>query len=633
MSANDADEGENATITYSLKKPSPLFSIDPQAGVIQTQASLIKRKNKYILKILATDHGHLPLFSEVDVIINIIESNDGPEFKQSFYEEKIPENFTKFGIVTRVTATSRNPSFKVWHSIVKGNTPGTNSLETFKIDPNGVVTLSDQLDRETIPIYTLTIRAKAMAEQLLTSFATLRIVLDDVNDCRPKFELSDYNGEVSENAVAETPVLRVIATDSDLNSVTVYSISNRNKDFTIDFKTGLIRTKRVFDREKQGSYSFLVKATDKENTALSSDASVMVMITDVNDLPPVFESKHYLISVQENEVNSTVKSIGAVRASDGDRGVNAKVTYSIRSGNIDGNFRVDPDSGQVFVNGNLDYEVRQKYELVLEAWDGKHEDSTRVTINVEDVNDNYPTFEYKLLEASVFENRGKGTNITFLQASDPDSKWITYKLSDQVRNVFEVDSKTGEIRTNVRLDREIKDTYIFEAYARDHDNKTGSVKVQIHVLDENDNAPTFLKTSLKMSVLENQSLGTVVGRVQATDLDDVTSGNGRVYYGIIVDPFNAFNIDRNTGVLNTSIVLDRENRTTYKLRVTAMDDGTPSKSTFDDVIITVLDVNDNRPRFSRKVYEKTIAENVSVGMSILQLAASDADIGLNANLR
>jgi cadherin EGF LAG seven-pass G-type receptor 1 len=285
------------------------------------------------------------------------------------------------------------------------------------------------------------------------------------------------------------------------------------------------------------------------------------------------------------------------------------------------------------VNENIDFEDREKYELVVEAWDGKYKDTARMEVTVEDENDNNPTFETKLYKASVEENSRKGTFVTTLKAIDPDALPIKYELSVQITNVFKVDPDTGDIVTNAVLDREVKDIYTFEAYARDHGGRIGTVKVTVHVTDQNDNAPIFLRKSLKLSVFENAPRGSVVGKVEATDRDDVISGNGRLSYGIAVDPGHAFTIDRITGVLKLSRALNRENCSMFTLTVSANDHGIPSKSTHDDVIITVLDVNDHSPRFSQEVYEKTIAEDAKIGLSILQLAASDGDIGVNADLR
>ena len=312
--------------------------------------------------------------------------------------------------------------------------------------------------------------------------------------------------------------------------------------------------------------------------------------------------------------------------------MNAKIIYTIKSGDIDGNFRLDPDDGRLSVKGNIDYEVRTSYELILEAWDGKHEATTRMDITVEDENDNNPTFGSKRHEVYVSENSPSGTLVTRLEATDVDSLLITYSLSEQMSNVFVIGKESGEIKTKMTLDREMRDTYKFEVYAKD-EWRTGSVTVIVHVLDVNDHTPTFTKNSLKLEVLENQPPGTVVGTIRATDLDDITSGNGRVYYGIMKDTSHAFSVDRDTGELRTSVALDRENRSRYELTVNATDAGTPPRSTYDDVIVIVGDANDQQPQFSEKVYEETIAENTTVGSTILQLKALDGDLGMNANLR
>ena len=634
VKASDGDEGLNARITYSLKKSSSLFSIEPQTGLIKTRELLVDRKKKHILTVLATDHGDPPLSSEVDVTINIIESSDKPQFEQSFYEVTIPENFTKLGIVTRVTASSRKlKDLSVSYTMERGNSPNTNSLRTFDISSEGIVRLITQLDREAIPVYFLTLRAEISAEHLLSSFATLRIIVTDVDDCDPEFTKSRYIGRVSENVATGTPVLTVSATDRDLESVIAYSMSKRgNEYFTIHSKSGRIFTKQVFDREERDYYQFRVWATDGGDPSIPPYAIVTINIADANDQPPVFKSNYSEISVKEN--TGIGKLVDTVTASDADIGVNAEMTYRIKKGNIDRNFQVHPDNGRVTVNGEIDYEMRSKYELEIEAWDGRHEDTTVLVITVENINDNNPAFEKQLYEGSIEENRNAGTGVTMvisLKATDPDANWIKYDLSSKVNKVFRIHPDTGDIFSMTALDREEQSTYTFEAYARDHDGNTGTTKVIIHVLDENDNTPIFLRTSLRMEVFENATIGTLVGTIKATDLDDVTSGNGRLSYGITRDIDNPFIIS-STGSLKTRQLLDREKMTQFRVTVNVSDDGKPSRSAHDDVVVIIKDVNDNAPRFSKKLYEKTIAEDAKIGLSILQLAATDSDTGMNANL-
>ena len=623
----------NAKVTYSLKKSSSLFSIDAETGVINTLTKLKDKTNQYMLKIVATDHGDPTLSSEVGVTINVFESNDEPQFTQSFYEVTIPEDFTKEGIVAPVNASSRNAKFRVFYYIERGSTPDTNSLRTFSIDlRDGIVRVKKHLDRETVGEYTLTIRADINARRRLSSWTTLRIVLSDVNDCAPEFVGSPYDGKVSENVAAGATVLKVSAIDDDEHGETIYSIPEKNEDFRIHKTTGLIQTKKMFDSDERDSYHVVVRASDRENPDLSSETTVRITITDKNDQPPLFEQKYYEISVMEN-FEDVEKDIGKVKANDADLGEN-NITYVIKSGNIDGNFRIGAEDGRVFVNGKIDYEARTKYELVIGAWDGKHEDTTQMKINIENVNDNDPTFERQLYEAYIKENRGKGSFVTTVKATDPDANWIRYKLlSSEKENNFLIRSNTNDIITNAVLDREEKDTYTFEVFAYDHDGKSGTAKVIVHVQDTNDNTPAFNRSSLKLSVREDEPQGSQVGKVIATDRDDVTSGNGKVSYGIVLDPSNAFTIEKDTGVLRTAVVLDRENKGTFTITVNASDHGNPSRSSYADVIITVLDKNDHSPRFSQKVYEETLAENSTIGAVILQLTATDNDIGENALFR
>lgn len=627
MRARDDDEGLNAKITFRLKKSSSLFIIDPKTGEIRTQARLVNKQKMYALKAVAIDHGNPPLFSEVDVTINVIESNDEPQFLQSFYEVTIPEDIPLFTPVANVTATSTNSEHHVFYSFVVDNNH-RNIHRAFTIDPNGLVKVEGPLDRETIPVYTLTIRAETTPE--LSSFATLKIDITDVNDSPPKFLSLRYFGEVPENVKTGTRVLQVSANDPDLRSNTTYSMVFKSEHFSVHNETGIIITKQVFDREQEENYFFQVQAIDKDNPRLSSSVLVSVKIKDVNDNPPVFQRKDYALSVKENEVNGTV--IDTVVAQDKDRGVNARITYTIKGGNSDRKFRIDPEDGRVFVNGIIDYEVKQEYELYIGAWDGKSNATTRMVITVENENDNNPTFEKQIHEASIKEHSPEGI-VTSLKASDPDASLINYELSAQIENVFKINETTGDIRRVIELDREVRDSYKFEAYARDQDGRTGTVKVIISVLDKNDNAPVFQEKLTRMSVIENAPPGTVVGRIKATDRDDFNSGNGRVSYEMIMDSVNAFRVESNTGILRTTAPLDRENTSTVTLTVNATDHGIPSKSAHGEIIVTVLDANDHPPKFSQKFFEKTIAEDAKVGLTILQLVASDEDVGLNANLR
>uniref|UniRef100_A0A8C2KN54 Cadherin 7b n=1 Tax=Cyprinus carpio TaxID=7962 RepID=A0A8C2KN54_CYPCA len=205
-------------------------------------------------------------------------------------------------------------------------------------------------------------------------------------------------------------------------------------------------------------------------------------------------------------------------------------------------------------------------------------------------------------------------------------------------SIFTIDEKTGDIHATKRLDREEQGYYTLHAQAVDsktnapvEDESEFIVKVQ----DINDNEPKFLDGPYTAGVPEMSPLGTMVVQVTATDADDPTYGNSaRVVYSIIHgQPY--FSVEPKTGIIRTALPnMDRETRNQYVLIIQAKDmvgqmgglSGTTS------VTVTLTDVNDNPPRFSRKSYQYSVLESVPVPSVVAKLKAADADIDSNAEM-
>uniref|UniRef100_A0A8C1MEN4 Cadherin 7b n=1 Tax=Cyprinus carpio TaxID=7962 RepID=A0A8C1MEN4_CYPCA len=205
-------------------------------------------------------------------------------------------------------------------------------------------------------------------------------------------------------------------------------------------------------------------------------------------------------------------------------------------------------------------------------------------------------------------------------------------------SIFTIDEKTGDIHATKRLDREEQGYYTLHAQAVDsktnapvEDESEFIVKVQ----DINDNEPKFLDGPYTAGVPEMSPLGTMVVQVTATDADDPTYGNSaRVVYSIIHgQPY--FSVEPKTGIIRTALPnMDRETRNQYVLIIQAKDmvgqmgglSGTTS------VTVTLTDVNDNPPRFSRKSYQYSVLESVAVPSVVAKLKAADADIDSNAEM-
>lgn len=136
--------------------------------------------------------------------------------------------------------------------------------------------------------------------------------------------------------------------------------------------------------------------------------------------------------------------------------------------------------------------------------------------------------------------------------------------------------------------------------------------------DVNDVYPEFVTTN-ETSVPENIPTNTVVMAIKAVDKDE--GRNGYIEYSLGNDPSTngVFSLGPVDGLLRVSGKIDRELRNNYTLTVTAKDRGEPPKATTTQIVIKVLDENDNSPVFDPKQYSASIAENASIGASVLQV--------------
>ena len=457
----------------------------------------------------------------------------------------------------------------------------------------------------------------------------------NVNDNSPIFA-SIYTGTIFENRPANSSIVTVIATDADsgYDGIVSYSIIGASPvegetRFTIESNTGLIKTMTPLDREEINYYILHVRATDHGNTPNYAITNVTIEVLDVNDNAPTFTQDRYNISVSELIQAGTI--IDTIVATDPDLPVNSVFYEGIDNDNL---FYVNPD-GTIIVFSPLDADIPQPvYNITITAEDlGGMSTSVIYTITILDANDNDPVFDKSLYEASVPENMA-GAYVITVSATDKDSTSngeITYSFVDSSTSQnFIIDNTTGIVTTAVAFDRETINFYEFVVKAVDGGSprRTGQTTVRVSVLDLNDNAPVFNKSIYQASVLEN-AVGTFVTRVSATDNDNGI--NASITYSL-QDQQTYFDIIGNTGDIMVSAPLDYETVPSLTITVIARDQGPGQLSSSTTVIINVIDVNDNNPVFIGLPYMGTVPEN-SAQYSILTINTSDADSGLNAQVR
>lgn len=315
--ATDTDFDENGHVEYSINRRQSdrdgMFRIDPASGLIAVNRPLdFETKEVHELVVVAKDRGVQPLETTAFVSIRVTDVNDNlPTINVIFLSDdatpKISEKAQKGEFVARISVN--DPDSKTEYSNVSVTLEGGEGHFGLATQDNIIylVIVSMPIDRELKSNYTLSVIATDTGTPPLHASRTFHVRVTDVNDNPPEFSESVYHANVLEVADPGTSVIRITATDRDEgeNSVITYSLIEENHShppwFEIDSKSGLITTKSHIDCETDPVPRVLAIATDRGNPPLSSSATVLVTIHDVNDNEPIFDQSFYNVSVPENE--------------------------------------------------------------------------------------------------------------------------------------------------------------------------------------------------------------------------------------------------------------------------------------------------------------------------------------------
>uniref|UniRef100_A0A3B4XW38 Cadherin domain-containing protein n=1 Tax=Seriola lalandi dorsalis TaxID=1841481 RepID=A0A3B4XW38_SERLL len=440
----------------------------------------------------------------------------------------------------------------------------------FEIDPrSGLITTRGAVDRETNEHYTLQVEASDQGKDPGPRSATVKVFITvlDENDNVPQFSEKRYDASVG------TSVVTVTAVDRDVNSAVTYQITGGNTRNRFAISTaggaGLLSLALPLDYKQERRYVLTVTASDR---TLHDTCQVHINITDANTHRPVFQSAHYSVSVNEDRPpGSTVVMISAT---DDDVGENARITYFLED-NIP-QFRIDPASGAITLQAELDYEDQMTYTLAITAKDNgipQKSDTTYVEVNVNDVNDNAPQFLSPRYQGTVSEDAPPFTSVLQISATDRDAHangrvQYTFQNGEDGDGDFTIEPTSGIVRTVRRLDRESVPFYELTAYAVDRGvpPQRTPVHIQVTVLDVNDNAPVFPADDFEVLVKENSAVGSVVAQITATDPDE--GANAQIMYQIVEGNIpEIFQMDIFSGELTSLIDLDYEARNEYVIVV------------------------------------------------------------------
>ncbi|XP_037635322.1 protocadherin beta-16-like [Sebastes umbrosus] len=274
-----------------------------------------------------------------------------------------------------------------------------------------------------------------------------------------------------------------------------------------------------------------------------------------------------------------------------------------------------------------------KVDLVLENPLELH----RLSLHIQDVNDNSPQFNDNLIEMEIRESADKGNRFSIEEAHDADigqNAVQRYNLQKNDNFILAVDSNKVELVLENTLDREKQKeiNLLLTALDGGSPQRSGTVVIHVTVLDANDNAPVFSQTVYKASLPENSPLDTIVINVSATDADEGVNGDVTYHFGHVSDDdVNVFSIDPKTGEIKVTGVIDFEERSSFEMRVKAKDG--LGLTSYAKVIIDVTDINDNAPVIYLKSLTNPIPENVSPGTEVGIINVQDRDSENNRQVR
>ncbi|XP_010624589.1 cadherin-22, partial [Fukomys damarensis] len=504
---------------------------------------------------------------------------------------------------------------------IKYTISGEGAGTIFLIDElTGDIHAMERLDREQKTFYTLRAQARDRAtNRLLEPESEFIIKVQDINDSEPRFLHGPYIGSVAELSPTGTSVMQVMASDADdptygSSARLVYSVLDGEHHFTVDPKTGVIRTAVPdLDRESQERYEVVIQATDMAGQlgGLSGSTTVTIVVTDVNDNPPRFPQKMYHFSIQESAPIGT--AVGRVKAEDSDVGENTDMTYHLKdeSGGGGSVFKVTTDSDTqeaiIVVQKHLDFESQPVHTVVLEALNkfvdprfadlGTFCDQAIVRVSVTDV-DEPPEFRPPsgLLEVQEGDpEAGSAGGVASRSDPSPCTAPLRYAIDrdSDLDQIFDIDADTGAIVTGKGLDRETAGWHNITVLAMEADNQAqlSRASLRIRILDVNDNPPE-LATPYEAAVCEDAKPGQLIQTISVVDRDEPQGGH-RFYFRLVPEApsnphFSLLDIQDNTAAVHTQhLGFNRQEQDVFFLPILVVDSGPPTLSSTGTLTIRI----------------------------------------------
>ena len=427
-----------------------------------------------------------------------------------------------------------------------------------------VIYLASNLDTETSLFHRLNVSVTDQEGKSSQNNMIIDINVLDENDFSPIFFKVKYRFRKAEGPYSNPFIGEVSAGDNDFTSLRKsfkFRIAGDVQNiFSINPENGTIIQLQQLDREQKSNYTFVVEAYNTDDSLRIGFTIVEVLVTDINDNPPVCLDQITYIYNENKLLGSLLFNF---QCSDADSQEMTTWSYNLLSimppiATGGQGVRVDND-GAVFITQTLDYEMAKQHQIHISVGDSKFLVNLTFYINVTDVNDNRPRFLQRpstYIQYSINENlpAGQVLNTEGLSAPDIDdgeNGRVTFNIvpfSDSL--LFLVNSTTGIITSTAPIDYEKNQMYQFIVNASDHGTppRTDTMLISVNVLDLNDNPPNFTQSYYEITILDSTEIGYHIVTVLATDADSEINANNKIVYALKT-PTDLVEVDRDTGTV------------------------------------------------------------------------------------
>ncbi|KAG6923966.1 protocadherin alpha 3 [Chelydra serpentina] len=465
---------------------------------------------------------------------------------------------------------------------------------------NGVLFVNSRVDREELcgqsPLCAIDL--EVIVDKPLRIFH-VQVEIQDINDNAPVFSVNEQNLSIAESLTlpgSRFPLEGASDADIGTNSLLTYKISS-SENFIVEEETKektkslVLVLKKPLDREEIPAHHLLVTAIDGGKPELTGTVQLVITVLDANDNAPIFNQSVYQIKLLENAPNGTL--VIKLNATDMDEGINKNISYSFTNHmpqTIKKNFRIEQNTGEIRVKGNIDFEHMTLFEIQVEAKDKGNPPLVghcKVLIDVLDVNDNAPELAVTSLSLSVREDSPPGTVVALVSVSDRDSGdngKVTCSIPPNLP--FQLVSTFKNYHSLVlaeAVDRERVSEYKILVTARDEGapSLSASSSILVPIADVNDNAPAFPQPVYTVFVKENNPPGAHLFSVSASDPD--LRENAFVSYSVVErsvgeqQPLSSYiSVHSESGHIYAVQPFDYEELQVLQFQVSASDAGFPS---------------------------------------------------------